>query len=302
MTTGEIANGRSISALSIALPRNVGAPARARRTPKIVFSGTAIATISDRQVEGVLRLRGGDGVPGRRRAPSSKVAEEDHPDRDQQQQRQVAERDDPQPVACEAVPTSGPWRRPPAAARRPITSRTTSEIDQQQTETAAAPVVLSLSIWPKMKTEATSVSNGSCRRSGPASRTRRSRARRPAPRRRGSPGVRFGQDDPAEDGERARRRARRRPPPSRGRARAAPAAPRGRRTAASRTAARARRRPGCRRVDADRAVGPVEGEQGEAGDDRRQRERQVDHRVDDPLAAELVADQDPGDQRARITR
>ena len=51
-------------------------------------------------------------------------------------------------------------------------------------------------------------------------------------------------------------------------------------------------------VDAERAVVAVEGEQGEAGDDRRQREGQVDDRVDDGLAGELVADQDPGDDRA----
>ena len=53
-----------------------------------------------------------------------------------------------------------------------------------------------------------------------------------------------------------------------------------------------------RDVDADRAGRAVEREQREAGDDRRQRERQVDQRVDEALAAELVAHEDPGDQRA----
>ena len=43
---------------------------------------------------------------------------------------------------------------------------------------------------------------------------------------------------------------------------------------------------------------PVERQQGEAGDDRRQREGQVDDRVDQALARELVADQDPGEDRA----
>src|SRR3712207_8558459 len=42
----------------------------------------------------------------------------------------------------------------------------------------------------------------------------------------------------------------------------------------------------------------VERQQREAGDDRRQRERQVDERVDEALAAEVVADQHPGDDRA----
>ena len=57
-----------------------------------------------------------------------------------------------------------------------------------------------------------------------------------------------------------------------------------------------------RDVDAERAVRSVEREQRDAGDDRRQRERQVDERVDEPLAREAVADQHPGDQRARSPR
>ena len=45
MTTGETANGRSISELMIALPRKFWRTSiRAQRTPKTVFSGTAIAT------------------------------------------------------------------------------------------------------------------------------------------------------------------------------------------------------------------------------------------------------------------
>ena len=51
-------------------------------------------------------------------------------------------------------------------------------------------------------------------------------------------------------------------------------------------------------VDVDRAVGAVEREQHDAGHDRRQGERQVDQRVDDALARELVADEHPGDQGA----
>src|SRR5829696_2822195 len=52
-----------------------------------------------------------------------------------------------------------------------------------------------------------------------------------------------------------------------------------------------------RDVDPDRAGRAVERQQREAGDDRRQRERQVDQRVDDALAAEPIADEDPRDQR-----
>ena len=46
MTTGEIANGRSISALMIALPRNLSRTSiSAQAIPKIVLIGTAITTI-----------------------------------------------------------------------------------------------------------------------------------------------------------------------------------------------------------------------------------------------------------------
>ena len=46
MTTGEIANGMSTSVLSSALPRNFWRTSTiAASTPKIVFSGTAIATV-----------------------------------------------------------------------------------------------------------------------------------------------------------------------------------------------------------------------------------------------------------------
>ena len=47
---------------------------------------------------------------------------------------------------------------------------------------------------------------------------------------------------------------------------------------------------------------PVKRHQHQAGDDRRHGERQVDQGVDDPLAGESVADQDPGGRRARSRR
>ena len=91
------------------------------------------------------------------------------------------------------------------------------------------------------------------------------------------------QHDPPQHRHRAGARARRRLPPSSGRARAAPAAPSARRTAASRTAA-----PGAiaARVNAmSIPTGlplPYSASSTTPGDDRRQRERQVDQRVDDP--------------------
>ena len=51
-------------------------------------------------------------------------------------------------------------------------------------------------------------------------------------------------------------------------------------------------------VDAERAVGPVERQQHQAGDDGGQGERDVDEHLERPLAEELVAHQHPGDERA----
>ena len=51
-------------------------------------------------------------------------------------------------------------------------------------------------------------------------------------------------------------------------------------------------------VEVERAARPVEGQQHEAGDDRRQGEGDVDEHLERPLAAEVVADEHPGDERA----
>ena len=56
-------------------------------------------------------------------------------------------------------------------------------------------------------------------------------------------------------------------------------------------------RTGVRELEPDWAVDPVEREQHESRDDRREREWQVDQSVDDPLAAEVVAHEHPRDQR-----
>ena len=50
-------------------------------------------------------------------------------------------------------------------------------------------------------------------------------------------------------------------------------------------------------VLAEPAVAGVDRGQREAGDRRRHRERQVDHRVDDPAARERIAHQHPGDEQ-----
>jgi hypothetical protein len=53
-----------------------------------------------------------------------------------------------------------------------------------------------------------------------------------------------------------------------------------------------------RDVEPERPAGPVEREQRQPGDDRRQCKRQVDHGVDEPFAPEAVADEHPCDRRA----
>src|SRR5829696_1678483 len=57
--------------------------------------------------------------------------------------------------------------------------------------------------------------------------------------------------------------------------------------------------PGVGDVDSERALRSIEREQRQPGDDGGERERQVDERVHDALAAELVPHEDPGDERAR---
>src|SRR5829696_2159336 len=57
--------------------------------------------------------------------------------------------------------------------------------------------------------------------------------------------------------------------------------------------------PGVGDVDSERALRSIQREQRQPGDDGGERERQVDERVHDALAAELVPHEDPGDERAR---
>ena len=153
-------------------------------------------------------------------------------------------------------------------------------------DTAAAPAVLSLSIWPKMKTEATSVLNGrlpeisTTEPNSPSARAKASAA----PAR--IAGRRFGQDRPG--GRSCSGRGAERGggllhlPVELDAARAGPSArTNGSVTNSSASSTPPRVKP---TFDAERALGPVEREQREPGDDRRQREGQVDQRVDDALA------------------
>ena len=107
MTTGEIANGRSSSALSSALPRKrPRASASAMSTPKTALSGTAIAVTSivsqNAEIAAGVVIESHDGADA-----VLERAVEDQPDRREQQQREVAERDDAQPDAPAALNDHG---------------------------------------------------------------------------------------------------------------------------------------------------------------------------------------------------
>ena len=115
-------------------------------------------------------------------------------------------------------------------------------------------------------------------------------------------GTRFGSTIRRKTVAVARRRATAPPPPSRGRARCSTGCTE-RTTNGSVTNSSASSTASC--VNATlMPIGllrPVEREQRQAGDDRRQRERQVDERVDERLAAEVVAHEHPGDAACPMT-
>ena len=131
-----------------------------------------------------------------------------------------------------------------------------------------------------------------------ADRSREAERRRP----RGSPGSGSAARSAATPSP-APRPARPRPPPSSGRARSAPAAPSAPRTAASRTtsASAIAARVNAMSMPSGPSL-PYSASSTNPADDRRQRERQVDQRVDDALARELVAHEHPGDQRPEASR
>ena len=144
-----------------------------------------------------------------------------------------------------------------------------SEIASSTTETAEAPATLPDSIWLRMKTEETSVSKGmlpEIRISEPYSPSARAKASSDAGE---DAGQQVGEDDSPEDGEAAGA--------ERGRRllhllvhlhqqRLHRADDEGQGDEAERDDDRD---PGEGDVEAERAVGPVKGEQGQAGDDRR---------------------------------
>ena len=204
--------------------------------PKTVFSGTAIATITQRQPERVLGLGRGDAPPRRRRARARTCGRRPSPT-GQHEQRAPGSRARRRaaPYATLSAHGAPPASRP---ARSPAAARTRARAARR--ETAAAPAALSVSICPKMKTGRDlglerEVAGDQHDRAELA--RARGRSARPAPA--SDRRAQVGQDDPAED--RARARAERRGgllhlAVELDAARAAPSA---RRTAASRTAARA---------------------------------------------------------------
>ena len=140
-------------------------------------------------------------------SPFSKVRQHDDPDGQHQQEQQVDQRDGPQrrtvarPAPCgRGLGTAGP----PSLQRRPASTRATSATTSSTVDTAAAAVTLSLSIWPRMYTDATSVWNGRLPVSStvaPNSLIARVNASAvPA----SIAGSRLGQQHPAERGEPAR--------------------------------------------------------------------------------------------------
>ena len=100
MTTGEIANGMSISGFRIALPRNFWRTRTiAARIPNAVLSGTAMTTVINVSFKAWMRVLVGDRVPGGLSAVVE-GPEEDHHHRDQQQGREVEEDSEAEPVAA----------------------------------------------------------------------------------------------------------------------------------------------------------------------------------------------------------
>ena len=111
MTIGESAKGRSMTASISALPFQLWRTSRiAQGTPKTVFSGTAIATISRlsfsacRPFGEVIASSGGHD-------PVLEGLEEDHHQRRDQQQGEVAEAEDPQAPASAGAAADPAVRR-----------------------------------------------------------------------------------------------------------------------------------------------------------------------------------------------
>ena len=251
-------------------------------TPKTVFSGTAIAAISSVSQNAWMRGRRRDRVPDGAEAVLERPVE-DEPDRDEQQQRRGSR------ARRRAGRCGRGGQRPSAASLRAERRRRGSRAARRARSAAARPrpprrrAAASLSICPKMYTEATSVLNGmlpAISTTEPNSPTARANASAGAARR--SPGTRFGQDDRGGTIVAAAGAERRR-----GLLHLAVELDQHRLHRAHderqrHEQQREQDRPArVRDVDADRAVRAVEREQREAGDDRRQRERQVDERVDE---------------------
>ena len=248
-----------------------------------------------RELEGGEERRVGQRLPDRREAVLERVVD-DHREREREEQGEVAERE-----RAQRVPRGGATHRASGCGargrRRPPGRQTRGRAARPRRRQPR--LGSSLSIALKMLTEATSVSKGMF----PEMRTIEPNSPTALPNESAAPeriaGIRLGRT--------IRRNV------VNGRAPSDAAASSISRSSSRRTGWTARTTKGSvtkrsatttavRRVgdvDAERALGSVDGEQRQPGDDRRQGERQVDDRVDDALAAEVVAHEHPGDERAR---
>ena len=224
-------------------------------------------------------------------------AVEDEADRDEQQHGEVAEHERAQAQARRGGQRS--WRAPQRPSDADRQQHHEREHEQHDGHRRRADRVVALDLPEDVDRRELRVERDVARRPARPSRTRRPRGRSPCAAPERMAGTRLGSTIAAEDRRATRRPATRRPPPSRGRARA-------RTGCTERTTKGSVTNSSAIRIAHVVAmawmptgdVGPYEREQDDADDDRRQREGQVDERVDDRLAAEAVAHEHPGDERA----
>ena len=283
MTTGEIANGRSMTASQRpTLPRKrPRTSASAVITPKTVFSGTAISAISTVSQNAWMAA----GVVIESHTKPDAVLE--RPVEDDRRPARAAARRGTRARGRAGRSGRGGQRSSAASLRVRSGRGRGSRAARRARARAARPTprrptsIASLSMRPKMNTEATSVLNGmlpAMSTTEPNSPTARANASA-APER--IAGHEVGQDDPPEDRRRARAERHRRLlhlAVELDQHRLHRADDERQRHEQQRHEDRPARADD---VDPGRAVRAVEGEQRDAGDDRRQRERQVDERVDE---------------------
>ena len=150
----------------------------------------------DREVERVLGRRRRDGVPGGGRSPSRTRGR--RPCRPGPRAARRGSR------ARRCGARSGSSRHPPAGDERDRRAAPGTRSPAAARDTAAAPVVLSLSIWPNTSTEATSVLYGRLPLISTTEPNSPTRAAEREPDAASIAGAQRRQDDPAEDRPRPR--------------------------------------------------------------------------------------------------